>query len=96
MPDISIDTKSKGSDPEAPNKHKALLVYCERENGKQTDRKLIESIIIPEEIAKVLAWRYCREQISDTHVLKDWDYFNPANIGAQKTDGVPLSHPVSS
>jgi len=75
-----FDTKSKDSDPEAPNKHKALLEYCDKENAKQTDRKLMGSIIIPDEIAHVLTWRFNRNEISNTHELKDWDYFNPTTI----------------
>ena len=75
-----FDTKSKDSDPEAPNKHKALLEYCERENGKRADRKLMGSIIIPDEIAHVLSWRYSHKEISNTHDLAGWGYFNPTTI----------------
>lgn len=75
-----FDTKSKDSDPEAPNKHKALLAYCERENKKRTDMKLMGSVIIPDEIANVLTWRYNTNKIENTHDLKGWDFFNPANI----------------
>jgi type III restriction enzyme len=75
-----FDTKSKDSDPEAPNKHKALLAYCERENKKRTDMKLMGSVIIPDEIANVLTWRYCTNKIENTHDLKGWDFFNPATI----------------
>lgn len=75
-----FDTKSKNSDPEAPNKHQALLEYCERENEKRSDRKLMGSIIIPDEIAKVLTWRYSTDEISNTDDLEGWEYFNPAKI----------------
>jgi type III restriction enzyme len=75
-----FDTKSKDSDPEARHKHKALLEYCKRENEKRTDRKLMGSIIIPDEIAGVLTWRYNSNLISNTHDLTGWDFFNPANI----------------
>ncbi len=75
-----FDTKSKDSDPEAPNKHKALLEYCKRENGKRADRKLMGSIIIPDEIAKVLTWRYSTNEISNTHDFEGWNYFNPTTI----------------
>lgn len=75
-----FDTKSKDSDPESPNKHKALLEYCERENAKRTDRKLMGSIIIPDEIAKVLTWRFNHAEISNTHDLNGWEFLNTANI----------------
>ncbi|MBW8333367.1 MAG: hypothetical protein K0M40_15180 [Prolixibacteraceae bacterium] len=75
-----FDTKTKRSDPEAPAKHNALLYYCLRENEKQTDRKLIGSIIVSEEIANVLTWRYSSRKIKDTNDLFSWEYFNPANF----------------
>lgn len=73
-----FDTKTRQSDPEAPSKHNALLDYCMNENEMRTARKLMGSIIIPEEIAGVITWRYNTNKITGTNDLTGWDFFNPA------------------
>ncbi len=71
-----FDTKTKKSDPEAPNKHNGLIAYCERENTNMTERKLMGSIILPDETAGIKTWRYIQTPISNTSDLAGWDYFN--------------------
>jgi hypothetical protein len=57
-----------------------LLAYCERENSKRPDRKLIGGIIISEKTANVENWRYSQCPIKDTNDLAGWNYFNVANL----------------
>jgi len=70
-----FDTKTKKSDPEAPNKHTGLMAYCERENINEPKRKLMGSIILPDETAGIKTWRYIQTPISNTSDLTGWDYF---------------------
>jgi len=75
-----FDTKTKRSDAEAPNKHNALIDYLEKENERNTNRKLVGGIIISEEIGGVVYFRYCTNRITDTTDLTGWDFFDPATI----------------
>jgi len=75
-----FDTKTKRSDPEAPNKHNALLKYIEEQNAENPDRMLTGGIIISEEIGGVLNFRYCKNRILDTLDLKGWDFLNFGNL----------------
>lgn len=75
-----FDTKTKRSDLDAPQKHNALIDYIEQENKTNPTRKLIGGIIIPEESAGVISFRYCTNRITDTADLRGWDFFLPANI----------------
>lgn len=71
-----FDTKTKRSDPEAPNKHNALLKYMEEQNVQNTERQLVGGIIISEEIGGIANFRYCKNRITDTKDLRGWDFFN--------------------
>ena len=75
-----FDTKSKNSDPEAPNKHEGLLNYIEKENASNQERVLIGSVIIPEEVANVITWRYNTNKIGNTYDLTGWENFNLSDI----------------
>ena len=75
-----FDTKTKRSDAEAPNKHNALIEYLENENLVSNKRELLGGVLIPEETANVINFRYCVNRITDTNDLTGWDYFNPATI----------------
>jgi type III restriction enzyme len=75
-----FDTKTKRSDPEAPNKHNALLEYMEKQNIENSERQLIGGIIIPDEIGGVVNYRYCTNRINDTTDLTGWDFFNLSTI----------------
>jgi len=75
-----FDTKTKRSDYEAPNKHNALLAYIESENTKNTTRKLVGGILIPDERDGLSLFRYCTNRITDTHDLTGWDFFDPKQI----------------
>ena len=70
-----FDTKTKKSDTEAPNKHNGLIAYCEREYSNLPERKLMGSIILPDETARIKTWRYSQTPISNTSDLTGWEYF---------------------
>jgi type III restriction enzyme len=72
------DTKTRNSDPEAPNKHNALIEYTENRNKENSEPKITGSILIPETTASVIRFRWCRNRINNTNDLTGWDYFNPA------------------
>ena len=74
-----FDTKTIGSDAaNVTKKHNALVDFIDERNkaGKPT----IGGVIIGKEINSNLVWQYCRNKIANTHDLKGWDFFNPANI----------------
>jgi len=75
-----FDTKTARSDSEAPNKHNALIDYIEKENTSNPKRELIGGVIIPDEVAGVITWRYCANRIENTHDFTGWEYFNAASI----------------
>ncbi len=75
-----FDTKTRRSDSEAPRKHNALLDFIEKENNENTKRELIGGILIPDENADVLGFRYPEFRIDDTKDLTGWSFFNPAKI----------------
>ena len=66
-----FDTKTKGSDIDAPNKHNALLDYIGAEENK--DKNLTGGIIIQEGSI----WKYSPFKIEDTEDLTNWDGFFP-------------------
>ncbi len=68
-----FDTKSEDSDPEAPNKHNALLEYMQSEQNK--DKHLMGGVIIQRKIDK--NWCYSPFPIENTHDLENWDAFFP-------------------
>ena len=61
-----FDTKTENSDPEAPNKHNALIKYME-------DKKLQGGIIVE----KNDVWYYSRYPINTTEDVTGWDAFFP-------------------
>jgi len=75
-----FDTKTRRSDPEAPNKHNALVAYMEKENALRTDRKLIGGVLIPDTTGDLTHFRFCRNRISDTGDLTGWDFLDPKSI----------------
>jgi len=75
-----FDTKTKGSDPaNAVLKHNALIDYVARMNEKGVPT--LGGIIVPEEKAGVLSWRYCRNKIENTVDTKGWDFLNLQEMG---------------
>lgn len=65
-----FDTKSELSDPEAPNKHNALLEYMQ---GKEENQNLQGGVIIE----KNEVWYYSKYPIESTGDLTGWDAFFP-------------------
>ena len=75
-----FDTKTKRSDIDAPKKHNALLDFIDKENSLNTNRELIGGVLIPDENAGVLGFKYPEFRITDTNDLTGWSFFNPAEI----------------
>ncbi len=71
-----FDTKSCGSDSEAPNKHNALVDYMNeaKENG---NAHIIGGVIIEDGDN----WKYCSMHIENTDDLTGWDAFHPDMYG---------------
>lgn len=65
-----FDTKSCGSDGNAPAKHNALLKYMEEEN-KKPGRKLVGGVVIEDPDSG--NWYYPSLPIDNTDNLKGWD-----------------------
>ena len=68
-----FDTKSRGSDNDAPAKHNALLKYIKDNSTPQTP--LYGGVIIRQGDN----WRYSQNPISNTDNLMDWNSFYPKN-----------------
>ena len=66
-----FDTKTEGSDPEAPNKHNALIDYINSEENKHLQLK--GGIIIE----KNDNWYYSPFKIDDTTEITGWSAFYP-------------------
>ena len=66
-----FDTKSAGSDPDAVEKHNALINYIESEENK--DKHLKGGIIIERNDN----WKYCPLKIDNTTDIVEWDSFYP-------------------
>lgn len=64
-----FDTKSENSDPEAPYKHNALIDYMA--DAINADKDIEGGIIIESQ----MNWRYCRDKITDTTDLRNWETF---------------------
>ena len=75
-----FDTKTKNSDPEAANKHNALIAFMEQENADNPHRLLCGGILIPEEAGGVTTFRFCRNRIENTHHLTGWEFLNPMEL----------------
>jgi len=70
-----FDTKTKDSDPNAPNKHNALLDYIEKEN-KQHNSRLMGGVIVPENEN----WYYCPLKIDNTKDITGWTALDLSSI----------------
>ena len=66
-----FDTKSAGSDPDAVEKHNALINYIESEENK--DKHLKGGVIIERNDN----WKYCPLKIDNTTDIMEWDSFYP-------------------
>ena len=66
-----FDTKSAGSDPDAVEKHNALIDYMASEENK--DKHLRGGIIIE----RNSNWKYCPQKIENTTDIMEWDCFYP-------------------
>ncbi len=64
-----FDTKSEDSDPEAPNKHNALVDYLQANKGKNLKGGVL--------IAQGSNWMYSQFKIDNTHDLMGWTAFHP-------------------
>jgi type III restriction enzyme len=73
-----FDTKTEGSDPEAPAKHNALLDYMDSEQKK--GRKLVGGVLIATD--NFSNWQYCQNRIQDTHNKTGWAFLNIAQLNA--------------
>lgn len=69
-----FDTKSENSDPEAPNKHNALIDYLSEEWN--ANRRVRGGIIIENNHN----WKYSPLKIENTNDLGGWSSFFPSNI----------------
>lgn len=63
-----FDTKSEASDPEAPNKHNALLSYIEKQDSNMKGGVIIENHGV---------WYYSQYPIENTTDLGGWDAYFP-------------------
>lgn len=63
-----FDTKSEASDPEAPNKHNALLSYIEKQESNMKGGVIIENNGV---------WYYSQYPIENTTDLGGWDAYSP-------------------
>ena len=64
-----FDTKSKDSDPEAPNKHNALVDYLQANQDKNLKGGVL--------IEQGSNWMYSQFKIENTHDLMGWTAFHP-------------------
>ena len=64
-----FDTKSKDSDPEAPNKHNALVDYLQANKEQNLKGGVL--------IAEGSNWMYSQFKIENTHDLMGWTAFHP-------------------
>jgi len=67
-----FDTKTNSSDPLAPQKHKALIDYIEREK-ESSGIKMIGGILIGDKYNE--EWRYSPTYIDDTESTAGWNTF---------------------
>ena len=73
-----FDTKSKDSDPNAPNKHNALLNYIKTENEKN-HKRLIGGVIIEQNDN----WYYSPMKIENTSDLQGWDALDLTSVNVE-------------
>ena len=68
-----FDTKTEGSDPEAVNKHNALIDYISEEN--KAGKNLKGGVIIGSDEN----WRYSPFKIENTTDTVNWESFYPSD-----------------
>ena len=71
-----FDTKTPNSDPDAPNKHNALVDFIEKRNEKFKAKglKTIGGILIEKVVNNISTWRYCKNRIENTKDLTGWEF----------------------
>ena len=71
-----FDTKTPNSDPEAPNKHNALVDFIENHNEKFKAKglKTVGGILIEKVVNNISTWRYCKNRIENTTDLTGWEF----------------------
>lgn len=75
-----FDTKTQGSDPDAPAKHNALLKYMEEQN-KAGGRRLTGGVIIPQDDYQ--NWYYSELPIDNTNNLDGWTRLDLNKLNTQ-------------
>lgn len=73
-----FDTKTEESDPEAPNKHNALLAYMQA--PEQMEQHLQGGAIVEQ----YGVWRYSPVEIEDSKNISNWKGFFPDQYGVKK------------
>lgn len=73
-----FDTKTEESDPEAPNKHNALLAYMQA--PEQMEQHLQGGVIVEQ----YGVWRYSPVEIEDSKNISNWKGFFPDQYGVKK------------
>ena len=68
-----FDTKTENSDPDAPQKHNALLEYMQSEEN--IDKHLKGGIIVHDNLTG--NWLYSPMPIENTYDTADWEAFYP-------------------
>lgn len=74
-----LDTKTMGSDEDAPEKHNALLKYIDEQNAK--GMHLMGGIVIQDENST--NWYYPSLPIKDTDSLKGWDVLDLRQLNSK-------------
>ena len=69
-----FDTKTENSDPEAPQKHNALLEYMQ---SKENRDKHLKGGIIVHDTNRSGNWLYSPLPIENTTDIRGWDAFQP-------------------
>ena len=69
-----FDTKTEGSDPDAVEKHNALIDYIMAENSRGAN--LAGGIIIQDSME---LWKYSPMKIDTTESLDGWSTFHPSD-----------------
>jgi type III restriction enzyme len=75
-----FDTKTKNFDNEASNKHNALFHFIKEQNEKDSSRIFVGGIVIPEENAGVINFRFPEMEIDNTGITVNWTFLNPAQL----------------
>ena len=71
---------TKRSDIDVSKKHGTLLKFIDKDKFLSTNRALIGDVLIPDENAEILGFKYPEFRINDTNDLTGWNFFNPAEV----------------